>query len=96
MAKWYISNNLEQVNKKSPGSLTAEELLKYLGFTILESDDIAALVSLPNGWRRENQGRFHNVFYGPKGQELWSFIKGDEWDRHSFLQADNMIMEEQS
>lgn len=68
MTKFYISNNLEQLNEKSPGSLTAEQLLNHLGFTILKSDDIAALVSLPKGWRRENQGVFTMCFMAQRGK----------------------------
>jgi len=82
-----ISNNLIELNGKKRLSISAETLLQRLGFTLKGSEDIFFNVDLPNGWTHENQGQFHNVFHGPNGEEVWSFIKYDPWDRHSFLQA---------
>lgn len=47
--------------------------------------DVAYLVEVPPGWTVKDQGQFHTAFHGPNGEELWSFIKYDPWDRHSFL-----------
>jgi len=51
--------------------------------------EVAYVVNLPDGWTVENQGPFHTVFHGPNGEKLWSFIKFDPWDRHSFLEVHN-------
>lgn len=83
-----ISNNLEEVNGQKRGlSIDAKTLLTRLGFTISGESDIALTVTIPAGWVEENQGSFHTVFRGPNGEEVWSFIKYDSWDRHSFLHA---------
>jgi hypothetical protein len=58
-------------------SISAETLLQRLGFTLKGSGDIFFNVDLPNGWTHKNQGQFHNVFHGPNGEEVWSFIKYD-------------------
>lgn len=91
---YWISNKLEEVNRKRSSNLDAATLLQRLGFKILKSDDISHLVNLPDGWTYENQGTFHTVFHGPNDEEVWSFIKNDPWDRHSFLQARNIKMGE--
>ena len=86
-----ISNNLEELNgKRRALPMDAEQLLTKLGFEVVKSDDITYQVHLPEGWTQENQGQFHNVFHGPSGEEVRSFIKYDPWDRHSFLQARNI------
>lgn len=82
-----ISNNLVELNGKQRSNISAATLLERLGFTLRKLNDIALDVDLPHGWTHENQGQFHNVFHGPNGEEVWSFIKYDPWDRHSFLQA---------
>ena len=84
---YQISNNLEELNGKRHRNTPAATLLERLGFTLKGSNDITLDVDLPDGWMHENQGQFHNVFRGPNGEEVWSFIKYDPWDRHSFLQA---------
>ena len=86
-----ISNNLTELNGLTRNiDLDAKTLLTRLGFNPTDSGSICLSVTLPSGWREERQGGFHTVFYGPEGQELWSFIKYDPWDRHSFLQARNV------
>lgn len=85
-----ISNNLIELNNQRQSRLTAATVLERLGFTLQGSSDITLDVALPDGWTHENQGQFHNVFRGPNGEEVWSFIKYDPWDRHSFLQARNI------
>lgn len=82
-----ISNNLEEVNGERFPSISAAFLLERLGFTLRKSNDIALDVDLPNGWTHENQGPFHDYFWGPNGEVVQSFIKNDVWDRHSHLQA---------
>ena len=90
-----ISNNYKGQDSR--------ELLESLGFQVLDTSDngydqamsnfgirlrkVAHSVVLPEGWTVENQGPFRTVFHGPKGEQLWSFIKHDPWDRHSFLEA---------
>lgn len=83
-----ISNNLEELNRqKGRLTITAETLLQQLGFVVTDKNDITLNVTLPAGWIEENQGAFHTVFRGPNGEEVWSFVKYDPWDRHSFLHA---------
>ena len=83
-----ISNNLEELNKqKGRLTITAETLLQQIGFVVTGKNDITLNVTLPAGWIEENQGAFHTVFRGPNGEEIWSFVKYDFWDRHSFLHA---------
>ena len=90
-----ISNNLEELNGVMRGNkggvgMDAKTLLEKLGFTISDPGDISFNVTLPAGWTVKNEGSFHTVFHGPNGEEVWSFIKYDPWDRHSFLQARNV------
>lgn len=87
---YQISNNLKELNGKRHCSIPAATLLERLGFTIKGFYDITLDVDLPDGWTHENKGQFHNVFRGPNGEEVRSFIKYDPWDRHSFLQARNI------
>ena len=88
-----ISNNLTKLNGKWKGfSLTAQTLLRKLGFIVEGNNDIRFDVVVPAGWRVEHQGQ-HTTFFGPQGEELWSFIKNDPWDRNSFLEATNINME---
>lgn len=83
-----ISNNLEEINGQTDElPIDAKTLLTRLGFTISGESDIAFIVTIPAGWVEENQGSFHTVFRGPKGESLWSFIKPDFYDRQSFLRA---------
>lgn len=49
--------------------------------------DVAYLVEVPPGWTVKDQDKFHTAFHGPNGEELWSFIKDDPWDRYSFLKV---------
>jgi len=85
-----ISNNLIELNNQRQSRLTAATVLERLGFTIQGSGDITLDVALPDGWTHENKGQFHNVFYGPNGETVRSFIKYAPGDRHSFLQARNI------
>lgn len=86
-----ISNNLEELNgKRGELPMNAEQLLTKLGFEVVTRDTITYQVHLPEGWTQENYGQFHEVFRGPLGEEVWSFIKHDPWDRHSYLEASNI------
>lgn len=85
-----ISNNLVELNNQNQFRLTAVTVLERLGFTLQRSNDITLDVTLPDGWTHENQGQFSQCFHGPNGETVWSFIKYDPWDRHSFLGARNI------
>ena len=89
----HISNNLEELNGlrySDMGGIDAKALLEKLGFILSGSNDTCFNATPPANWTVENQGEFHTVFYGPNGEEVWSFIKYDPWDRRSFLQARNV------
>lgn len=86
-----ISNNLKELNGVMRGiEIDAKTLLEKLGFTLSDPGEICFNATPPAGWTVKNQGQFHTAFYGPNGEEVWSFIKYDPWDRHSFLQARNV------
>ena len=83
-----VSNNLIQLNmQKERFDINAETLLQQLGFVVTGRYDTTLSVTPPAGWTKETQGPFHTVFRGPNDEEIWSFIKYSEWDRHGFLQA---------